>query len=177
MTNTLTTTRVTGQPNAGTYRVDPTRSIIAFTTRHRFGTGGVAGSFGLQAAEIRVEEPLAGSTVDATATAGSFTTENAKRDKHVHSAAFLDVAEHPVISFHGDRLTEVDGSWVLSGQLSVRGQTAPLELHIAEVHVAGSTLTVRATGRVDRYAHGITKMKGMAGRYLDLDITALADRA
>jgi hypothetical protein len=27
---------------------------------------------------------------------------------------------------------------------------------------------VVASGRVDRYAHGITAMKGMAGRYLDL---------
>lgn len=35
-------------------------------------------------------------------------------------------------------------------------------------------LTLRATGRVDRYAHGITKMKGMAGWYLTLEINARA---
>jgi len=37
-------------------------------------------------------------------------------------------------------------------------------------------VTVRAVGKVDRYAHRITKMKGMAGRYLKLDIIAHATR-
>jgi hypothetical protein len=35
---------------------------------------------------------------------------------------------------------------------------------------------VRATGKVDRYAHDITKLKGMAARYLTLNIFAHADR-
>jgi len=33
-----------------------------------------------------------------------------------------------------------------------------------------------ATGKVDRYAHDITKLKGMAARYLTLNITARAGR-
>jgi hypothetical protein len=35
---------------------------------------------------------------------------------------------------------------------------------------------LKATARVDRYAHGLTKKKGLAGRYLDLNITARAVR-
>lgn len=58
----------------------------------------------------------------------------------------------------------------------MRGNTAPVELTIIEVSSHPTGLTVRATGKVDRYAHNINKMKGMAARYLTLTIAAHADR-
>jgi hypothetical protein len=35
----------------------------------------------------------------------------------------------------------------------------------------------RASGTVDRYAHGVTAMRGMAARHLTIQITARAARA
>jgi len=66
-------------PAAGTYRIDPSTSTIAFTTRHLFGTGAVKGSFDLSAGEIIVAEPITASEVAATAAADSFTTGNGLR--------------------------------------------------------------------------------------------------
>jgi len=40
-------------PAAGTYRIDPSTSTIAFTTRHLFDTAAVKGSLDLRAGEIR----------------------------------------------------------------------------------------------------------------------------
>ena len=176
-TSTPTATRLTGRPTPGTYRLDPKRSTIAFTTRHMFGLGGVAGSFAVDAAEIVVAEPIGRSTVTASASAASFTTDHEKRDGHVRSDKFLAVAANPVIGFRSTDLVEDGGVWVLRGELTVAGTIAPIELRIDDVDASDSSLVARASGRIDRYAHGVTKAKGMAGRYLDLEITATADRS
>jgi len=46
----------------------------------------------------------------------------------------------------------------------------------AQIAERNGELTAKATASIDRYAHGVTAMKGMAGRRLDLvfDITAVA---
>jgi polyisoprenoid-binding protein YceI len=62
------------------------------------------------------------------------------------------------------------------GYLTVKGQKAPLNITITEAQPVGEILKITAQARVDRYAHGVTAMKGMAGRYLDLDITAVGVR-
>ncbi len=55
--------------------------------------------------------------------------------------------------------------------------SVPLTLH-AQVEAADAgELAIRATGTVDRYRHGITRMKGMAGRWLTLTISARAAQA
>ena len=100
----MTATPVVQPPAAGTYRIDPSMSAIAFTTRHMFGTGAVKGSFDLSSGEIIVAEPVTASHVVATAPANSFTTGNPKRDKHVRSADFLQSDTHPVISFRSSEL-------------------------------------------------------------------------
>jgi hypothetical protein len=41
----------------------------------------------------------------------------------------------------------------------------------------GTSLVLRASGTVDRYAHGVTAMRGMAARHLSVEITARVTRA
>jgi polyisoprenoid-binding protein YceI len=52
-----------------------------------------------------------------------------------------------------------------------------MEFTVADATVNGGTVTVRATTRVDRYAYGLTAQRGFVGRYVDLELTAVADRA
>lgn len=163
-------------PAAGTYRINPSTSTIAFTTRHMFGIGAVKGSFDLTSGDIIVAEPVIASQVVATATADSFTTGNPKRDKHVKSADFLHAETHPEISFRSTELVPDGVGWLLRGAITARSTTAPVELTIIEATADPTGFTVKAAGKVDRYAHDITKMKGMAARYLTLHITAHADR-
>jgi hypothetical protein len=37
-------------------------------------------------------------------------------------------------------------------------------------------VSIRAHAVIDRYAHGVTAGKGMAGRWLTVDVTAIACR-
>lgn len=102
------------------------------------------------------------------------------RDGQVKSAKFLDAEAYPEIRFTSTELVRDGDRWLVRGKITVRGTSAPVELTVVESSAVTTGLTLRATGKVDRYAHGITKMKGMAGRYLTLETNArspLPDRA
>jgi polyisoprenoid-binding protein YceI len=161
-------------PPAGTYKLDPATSAISFATRHMFGLGGVSGSFKVLSGEITIADPVTSSTATAVIDAASFTSGSAARDKDVKSPNFLHVQDHPQITFHSTELEESGEGWVLRGQITARGHAARADVALTEVRTDANGLTIRATCRVDRYAHGITNKKGMAGRYLDLEVTARA---
>jgi hypothetical protein len=58
----------------------------------------------------------------------------------------------------------------------VKGHAAPVDLTIDTVTTSGPSITLHATGEVDRHAHGVTAMKGMAARRLSFEITAAGKR-
>lgn len=163
-------------PPAGTYRLDPEASSVSFATRHMFGLGGVHGSFRLISGQITIADPLTSSAASAVIDAASFQTGGAARDKDVKSANFLHVGEHPQITFTSTELVRDGDRWLLRGQITVRGHSAPAELVITEARADGDSLLFTATTRIDRYTHGLTKKKGLAGRHLDLTIAARATR-
>jgi polyisoprenoid-binding protein YceI len=157
-------------PEPGTYVADPAGSSVEFRARHLFGLAAVAGNFRLSSALIQVASPLEGSAVKATIDAASFSTGNARRDKDVRSARFLDVDGSPSITFASTSVGVTDSAWMLEGQVTVRGKTVPVALAITESQPVDNGLEIVAKTRIDRYAHGITGAKGVAGRYLDLTI-------
>ena len=158
-------------PAPGTYVVDPAGSSVRFSTRHFFGLGPVRGTFAVTGGTITV----AGDRVEAfgSVDAASFDTGNATRDGQVRSKTYLDAERHPEITLRA--AGTVTGP--IDGELTARGGTAPVELTVVDVQEDGPTLTIRLTTTVDRYAHGITAMKGMTGRRLQLELTARATRA
>ncbi|WP_020498309.1 YceI family protein [Sciscionella marina] len=166
-------------PPPGRYRIDGDRSTIRFHTRHMFGIAPVRGRFGIETGHIEVADPVHRSSVRVRVPATSFRTGNGMRDPVVHGKQYLDAAQHPVIAFGADRIAEESEGWMLYGSLTVRETTAPLELRIEECRTENARLLVRARGTVDRYALGITAMKGMTGRYLTalLEVSAEPESA
>ena len=159
-------------PVAGDYRIDLGKSAVTFTTTHVFGLGRVRGTFQLREGHIHVANPLRGSSARATIAAASIDTRNPARDATVRSQ-YLETDTYPDIAFVSTHLTETD--WVLHGRLMVRGRTQPLDLTVHEARSEGRTLYLKAGCVVDRYAFGITKMRGMTGRTLRLELVVTAD--
>jgi polyisoprenoid-binding protein YceI len=156
-----------GTPRLGHYDIDARHSAITFRTRHMFGLAPVRGAFTITSGTVNVAEPLAGSRIHAEIDAASFRTGNGQRDAAVRSGGLLDVGRHPVITFDAER---VDGS-VLAGVLAVRGVTRPVSLAVDSVELAASgSFTARGKVRIDRTEFGITAMRGLAGRYLELSV-------
>ena len=164
-------------PSRGTYTVDPERSQITFTTGHTLGLGKVSGSFKIRAGELVIADHLTASTVRAEAISGSFTTGSPRRDAEIRSRRFLDADRHPAIAFRSGRVVEDGGAWIVHGILTARGNDAPLALMVTAAAVDDDALDLQATGRVDRYAHGVTALKGLVGRWLWLTVTVHAIRS
>ncbi|UQS24371.1 YceI family protein [Amycolatopsis thermalba] len=163
-------------PAAGAYRIDAAASRLSFRTRHFFGLGPVRGSFRLREGQVRVADPVGGSEVVATIDAASIDTGNSGRDRTVRSGQYLDTSRHPDITFTSAAAERDGAGWVLRGTLTVRGTSGPLDVVVDSVIAEGPRLRARARSRVDRYAFGVTAMKGMTGRYLDLELELIAER-
>ena len=164
-------------PHAGTYTIDPQVSQIRFTTKHLFGTGKVEGTFSDASGTIVIADPVSESTLVASAAAGSFKTSDRRRDEKVKSAKLLHADKHPRIMFKSTGVAQEGGVWRLEGELTAAGGTAPVHLTITKLVAEPSGLVISAEGTVDRYAHGITAMKGMAARRLQVTLNARASRS
>lgn len=162
-------------PPAGSYRIDPQRSRVSYAGRHMFGLGTVHATFAIRSGELHVADPPTGSSVVVTVDAGSFTSNNAKRDKDVRAASLLDVAAHPDITFVSQGVRRDGDGWCVSGIVTAHGTAVPVEVVVD--HVTPEPGGVRVHGRahhLDRCAFGVTKGRGMVGRYLDLDLDVFA---
>jgi polyisoprenoid-binding protein YceI len=174
MTSTSTSTLRVSVPAAGRYRVDPARSSATFRTRHLLGLGAVSGTMTVTSGEITIDPAVPQAAVTAAVSAASFDTGSGARDRDVRSARFLDTGQYPDITFRGGNLTRADCRWMLTGELTVRDVTRPVTLAIESVEPAGAGFGARATTRIGRYAYGLTAAKGMAARYLGIDLAVTA---
>jgi polyisoprenoid-binding protein YceI len=69
--------------------------------------------------------------VEATIDAAGIWTGEPDRDVHLRSADFLDVANHPTITFKGDRVDVLgENEATVSGDLTVRGITRSVPLRV-----------------------------------------------
>jgi len=162
---------------AGTYALDTAKSTVTFSVKHMFGLGTVHGTFTVKRAEAYVDAESKRSYVDAVLDAASFHTGNPRRDKDIRSARFLDVANHPELTFCGTgvRLNR-DGTATLNGELIVKGQCTKVALTLTECVTTEAGFRCVAECVIDRYATAVTAGKGLVGRELQVrfDLTFAA---
>ena len=156
MTTSVTTPVVT----AGTWVADAVHSDVSFKVRH-MAVGKAKGTFALKSATLVVDENGAHS-VTAEIDAASVDTKQEQRDAHVRSADFLDVENHPVLTFVSTGLKSQDGDdFVLNGDLTIRGTTQPVELAVEflgeTVDAYGATRTgFSAKTTISRKSYGVS---------------------
>jgi polyisoprenoid-binding protein YceI len=175
MNASITDTTLAPAPTVGHYRIDPSRTTVRFSTRHLFGLGAVSGTVSLRAADFSVTEPSS-ATVQAVLDAASFDTGNPRRDTDVRSAKYLDVTAYPDITFNSQQVRLHEGKWVAVGTLTAHGVAAPVDLTLDELRRDDGKLILRASAKIDRYAHQVTAGKGLAARWLTVEVTAIARR-
>ena len=73
-----------------------------------------------------------------------------------------------------DRLHAPGAQWVADAHITAHGVTSNSERTVDSVTADGGRLTMQAHARADRYAHGVTAGKGMAGSWPDLTVHAVA---
>ena len=151
-----TTTRSTStQPvdlGGGAWRLDPDRSSVEFHVRHFYGLVTVKGHFDRYEGRLDLgAQPAAELTIEAD----SLDTRLPKRDKHLRSADFFDVDNHPQVRFVSDSATLDGDALKVHGQLHAAGKHIPLELDATVRNVDGE-LEIEAITHADHRELGMT---------------------
>jgi polyisoprenoid-binding protein YceI len=162
----------------GDYVLTNGTSSISFKTRHMYGLGPVKGHLSVRSGNLHVVEGIAGSGVNAVVEASSFTTRNPIRDVHVRSRMFFGIKKNPTWTYESSSVVQEGEDLVVKGTFTVRGNSAPVSLIIDRVEAApNGELMIHAHGEVDRYALGVTTLRGMAARLLAFDVEITAKTA
>lgn len=109
---------------AATWQVDPSHSAAQFSVRHLM-VSKVRGEFGKMAGTVVYDaknpEKI---SIDATVDVASVNTRDEKRDEHLRSPDFFDVAKHPTMTFKSKSAkSKGKGKLDVTGDLTIRGVT------------------------------------------------------
>jgi polyisoprenoid-binding protein YceI len=116
---------------ATTWNIDPDHSSIGFKVRHLM-VSNVKGVFGKVQGVVSIDDrEITRSKVHVTIETASIDTGVAKRDAHLRSAEFLDVARFPTMTFVSTKVARsgADGLKV-TGNLTLHGVTRPVVLDV-----------------------------------------------
>lgn len=113
----------------GVWNLDMAHSEIGFTVRHA-GISKVRGRFNDATAEARVGDSLANSSLRAVVQTASFDSGDANRDGHVRGEDFFDVEKYPEMTFKATKVEGDGDDYTLTGDLTIRGVTKPVELEV-----------------------------------------------
>ena len=160
---------------AGTWALDPERTTITFRTKAMWVLP-VRGTAKALSGDARVSPDA---TVRGTLVidAASFDTKNKRRDAHLRSEDFLEVAKYPTIDFTADGGRPAGtGRVEITGVLTVHGRTQPITLE-AEVSRSGNSATVSTEVEIDRSQWGVSWAKMGTGLKNQVAICAQFERS
>jgi polyisoprenoid-binding protein YceI len=115
-----------------TWFFEPGHTAAMFRARHMMVTY-VRGHFKNVSGSLVFDPENPGqSSAEVTIDAGTIWTGEPQRDAHLRSADFLDVENHPRITFKGNQV-EVAGArdYILRGALTIRGVSREIELNVS----------------------------------------------
>jgi polyisoprenoid-binding protein YceI len=99
---------------------------------------------------------LENSTVNITIDATSLNTRIAMRDNHLKSKDFLETDAYPQIKFVSKQISKVDDKhYVISGDLTVKAVTKPVQIPVAVVFVRDTDARFKGEFKINRFDYGI----------------------
>lgn len=120
----------TATQNTTKWAIDASHSHVQFKVKHLMITT-VTGSINSYNGEIETEgHDFSNAKINFTADAKSITTGDAQRDGHLATADFFEVETHPEISFVSTSMSKKGEDFELTGNLTIRGISNPVTLHV-----------------------------------------------
>jgi polyisoprenoid-binding protein YceI len=162
-----------------TWNVDGSHSRAGFSVKHLV-ISDVKGEFEKLSGKAQVDEAdLSKSSVEVTIEAASISTRDEKRDNHLKSPDFFDVAKFPTVTFKSTKIVAgKDGAITVTGDLTMRGVTKPVTLEGAITNAitdpqGNSRRGVSVTGKLNRKDFGVSYgPAAIVGDEVKLDIQA-----
>ncbi len=134
---------------ASDWDIDTANTTTQFSVRHMM-VSNVKGHFGKVTGTVNLDEKdLTKSKVDIVIDASTIDTREPKRDGHLKSPDFFDVANHPNLTFKSTKIAKAGkGKFMVTGDLNMRGVSKTVVLN-----VEGPTESVKnPMGRMTRGA-------------------------
>ena len=112
-----------------TWQIDNSHTGVEFAVKHLM-ISTVKGRFAkVDGTVLLDDQDPARSKVEVVIDAGSIDTRDAQRDAHLRSADFLDVEQHPTLTFVSRRVEgDLSGGFRIVGDLTIRGVTREIAL-------------------------------------------------
>jgi polyisoprenoid-binding protein YceI len=144
------TATIAASDAATQWRIDAAHSAVGFAVKH-MGISTVRGRFATYDGVIETGPGLALRRIDVTIEPASIATGVDRRDNHLRSPDFFDVANHPTMRFVSTRVAAESATrFQVAGNLTMRGVTRPV------------TLTVETLGGAVRDMEGKQRTGGTA---------------
>jgi polyisoprenoid-binding protein YceI len=117
---------------AETYKLDGAHTAATFAVKHLL-ISTVRGEFTKTEGAVSIDPAdVTKSSVEATIDAASVNTREEKRDAHLKSPDFFDVAKFPKITFKSTKVEKAgEGKLKVTGDLTMHGVTKPVVLDVA----------------------------------------------
>jgi polyisoprenoid-binding protein YceI len=171
--------------HATTWELDPSHTSIEFSVRHMMATT-VKGQFEKVKGTLELDDKdITKSTVEVTIDVASVNTHEQKRDGHLKSPDFFDVAKFPTATFKSTKVQKAGKNKLkVTGDLTLHGITKPVVLEVegpSQPYATPFGTTVRgihATGKIDRKDFEISWNKALdsggllVGNEVSLDLNA-----
>jgi polyisoprenoid-binding protein YceI len=145
-----------------TYDIDPTHTQPYFEINH-LGFTTQRGHFGQVSGHIVLDRKAKRLSVDVTIDVNSLDTGYDKRDAHLKSDEFFDVAKYPTITFKADHARfRGDRPVSVEGDLTMHGVTRPVTLTLTSFRCAPNPMMKKdecaadATATIKRSDYGMT---------------------
>jgi polyisoprenoid-binding protein YceI len=157
----ITTAQNIAGYRAGTWRLDPAHSQVAFAVRH-LAISKVRGVFEDFDVTVTTTENPADVTVEASIEIASINTKQAQRDEHLRTSDFFAAAEYPQMKFVSTAFQlAADNSFALDGELTLRGITKAVRLRgefggIVTNEYGQIKAGVEASTKINRHDFGIS---------------------
>jgi polyisoprenoid-binding protein YceI len=152
------------------WEIDPAHTSVQFSIRHMM-ISNVRGEFSRVSGTVRGDQAdPTRAQVEATIDTTTIDTRETKRDEHLKSPDFLDVAKYPTMTFKSKKIEKVDeqrykvtGDLTLHGVtrevvLDVDGPTAPMTDPRGNLRAGAA-----ATAKINRQDFGIKWSKALDG--------------
>ncbi len=148
---------------AASYDIDTAHAAATFSVKHLM-VSTVNGNLGDVTGKVELDEKdITKSSVEASIDVAGLNTKQGKRDDHLRSPDFFDVAKFPAITFKSTKIEKGEGQKLkVTGDLTLRGVTKSVTLdgelskEVANPFSGAKTRGFSAATRLNRKDFGLT---------------------
>jgi polyisoprenoid-binding protein YceI len=153
---------------ASTWTIDPDHSNVGFKVKHLM-VANVKGSFEKHTGTVEInDKDITQSKVEVSIDTNSINTNVQKRDEHLRSADFFDVAKYPTMTFVSKKVAKAGKDRLkVTGDLTMHGVTRQVVLDVEPISTESKDpwgnirRGTTATTKIDRKDFGLTWNKGL----------------